>query len=271
MPELPEVETVVRTLEKQIKNQRIKKVDIYWDRIIVGDVSSFKKKLKGQHFRKFKRRGKYLIFVMDDLTLVTHLRMEGKFFQKNKRDTIEKHEHVVFEFEDGSQLRYHDTRKFGKMELVEKDIDLENFKELGPEPWDLKFNEIYCKKELAKRRGTIKQALLDQHFVAGVGNIYADEICFRMKVHPTRPCRKVTKKNREDLVIAVQEVLKRACECGGTTIRSYTSSLGITGRFQLEVQVHQREGEQCPKCGTIIKKMKVATRGTYYCPNCQKR
>lgn len=271
MPELPEVETVVRTLENQIQDEQIKKVKVLWDRIIVGDKKEFIRKLKGQHFRKFKRRGKYLIFEMDTLTLVCHLRMEGKFFYVDSNDKVQKHEHVLFELENGKQLRYHDTRKFGKMEIYPKEVDLSNFKNLGPEPWDSKFNEEYCKQELKKRKCSVKQALLDQSFVAGVGNIYADEICFQMGVHPAKLCSKLTKKNRADLIKATQDVLKRACELGGTTIRSYTSSLGVTGRFQLEVKVHQRENEKCLTCQTKIVKTKLATRGTYYCPKCQKR
>ncbi len=272
MPELPEVETVVRTLENQIKNERIKKVEVLWDRIIVGDVQAFKKQLKGQRFNEFKRRGKYLVFEMDTLSLVCHMRMEGKFFYVDKKSPIQKHEHVIIELENGKQLRYHDTRKFGKMEIYPKTINFDEFKNLGYEPWDKRFNEDYCKKELKRRKtATIKQVLLDQSFVAGVGNIYADEICFQMKVHPARRCQKITKRNREDLIVATRSVLKRACELGGTTIRSYTSSLGVTGRFQLEVLVHQREGQPCKVCGTPIVKTKVATRGTYYCPTCQKR
>lgn len=271
MPELPEVETVVRTLENQIHNEQIKKVEVLWDGIIVGNPKEFKKKLINQHFNRFDRRGKYLIFELDDCILLCHLRMEGKFFYVNRKEKVQKHEHVLFELYNGKQLRYHDTRKFGKMELLPKNIDVGLLKNLGPEPWDKDFNEEYVTKELKKRRGSIKQALLDQSFVAGVGNIYADEICFAMGVHPARLCSRITKRNREDLVIATRKILKRACELGGTTIRSYTSTLGVTGRFQLEVKVHQRAGQKCRICGTPIIKTKVATRGTYYCPKCQKR
>ncbi|MFV0479115.1 MAG: DNA-formamidopyrimidine glycosylase [Anaerorhabdus sp.] len=271
MPELPEVETVVRTLEHQIKGETIQAVHVLWDKIIVGDVEYFRKKLKGQSFRKFGRRGKYLIFELDDINLVCHLRMEGKFFYTEKVTPLQKHEHVVFQFKSGKELRYHDVRKFGKMELYPLSTDWTDFKGLGPEPWEKEFNSNYCKEALKNRKGSIKQTLLDQSFVAGVGNIYADEICFQMKVNPARSCQRLTEKNRNDLILATQQILKQACDAGGTTIRSYTSSLGVTGRFQLEVKVHQRKDQPCPVCKTKIKKTKVATRGTYYCPTCQKR
>ncbi|MEF9891795.1 MAG: DNA-formamidopyrimidine glycosylase [Anaerorhabdus sp.] len=271
MPELPEVETVVRTLEHQIKNQEITDVEVLWNRIIASDLDEFKTRIIGQHFREFKRRGKYLIFVLDDYILISHLRMEGKFFHEEKMKDTNKHMHVIFTLGSGKQLRYHDTRKFGRMELVPLDYDLVHFKGLGPEPWDEEFNKEYCYSELKKRSGPIKGALLDQSFVAGVGNIYADEICFAIGVDPRKSCKKMTKKNAEDLVEATKTILEHAISLGGTTIRSYTSSLGVTGRFQLEVKVHGKEHERCPRCNNEIKKIRVATRGTYYCPHCQKR
>lgn len=271
MPELPEVETVLRTLEHQIKKQEITEVDVRWERIIASDINEFKTKLIGQHFNDFKRRGKYLLFVLDDYLLISHLRMEGKYFLEDKSDPINKHIHVVFSLGNGKQLRYQDTRKFGRMELVPLTYDLKNFKNLGPEPWDDEFTSEACYKYLKKRSGPIKGALLDQSFVAGVGNIYADEICFAMGVDPRKSCKKITKKNAQDLVEATQAILEHAIQLGGTTIRSYTSSLGVSGRFQLEVKVHGKEHELCPRCQHEIKKIRVATRGTYYCPSCQKR
>lgn len=271
MPELPEVETVLRTLEYQIKDQEIVGIEVLWNRIIVGDVNEFKHQCIGQHFRNFKRRGKYLLFILDDFILVSHLRMEGKYFYSKSEEPLNKHIHVVFKLGNGMELRYQDTRKFGRMEIFDKETDLSKFKDLGPEPWDEGFTPEYCKQMLKKKSGPIKGALLDQSFVAGVGNIYADEICFKIGVDPRKPCKKMTKKNCEDLVQATRDTLARAIELGGTTIRSYTSSLGITGRFQLEVNVHGKLGEACPLCNREIKKIRVATRGTYYCPHCQKR
>ncbi|MEG0177331.1 DNA-formamidopyrimidine glycosylase [Anaerorhabdus sp.] len=271
MPELPEVETVLRTLEHQIQKQKIIDIDIRWDRIVQGDNDEFKQTLIGQEFVDFKRRGKYLLFIMNDCILVSHLRMEGKYFYVDKDTPVDKHTHVIFKLSNNLELRYNDTRKFGRMEILPKDTDLDTFKNLGYEPWDERLTSAYCKSVLRKRTGPIKGALLDQSFIAGIGNIYADEICFKMGVDPRKACKKITKKNCEDLIIATREILQRAIECGGTTIRSYTSSLGITGLFQLEVYVHGKKDEVCPVCGTPIKKIRVATRGTYFCPNCQKR
>ncbi len=271
MPELPEVETVVRTLENMIQDRRIEQIEVRWDKTVEGNTEEFKQKLLHQHFRSFKRRGKYLLFEMDDHTLCVHLRMEGKFFVQDPTEAISKHVHVIFLLDDGTQLRYHDTRKFGRMEIIAKSETYDDFKELGLEPFDSRLNVDYLN---AKRKGksiSLKQFLLDQHNIAGIGNIYADEICFRMKLHPATKVSRLSKQDLTHCIIAAQDVLASAIAKGGTTIRSYTSSLGVTGRFQLEIQVHAHEGEPCVRCNTPIKKIRHATRGTYFCPCCQKR
>lgn len=211
------------------------------------------------------------MFEMDDCTLCVHLRMEGKFFVQDPNEEISKHVHVIFTLDDKRQLRYHDTRKFGRMEILEKSENYDDFKGLGLEPFDERLNEEYLN---AKRKGksiSLKQFLLDQHNLAGIGNIYADEICFRMNLHPATKISRLSKKDLSNCIADTKEVLSEAINKGGTTIRSYTSSLGVTGRFQLEIQVHSRENEPCIRCGTPIKKIRHATRGTYFCPCCQKR
>lgn len=270
MPELPEVETVVRTLEKLIKNEEIIDVKIYWDNIIVGDIDEFKNKLIGQHFNDFKRRGKYLLFKLDDYYLMSHLRMEGKYFVFDDAHSKDKHSHVIFSFKSGRQLHYNDTRKFGKMELLAGDLDIKNIKGLGPEPFDDDFNLAYVRSVASKFKGPIKQLILDQHFVAGVGNIYADEILFEMAIDPESPANKLSDEDFNNMIVATRKILTKAIADGGTTIRSYTSSLGVSGRFQLSLNVHQRVNEKCKRCGGIILKKTVKTRGTYYCKKCQK-
>ena len=268
MPELPEVQTVLDTLQTKIKNRKIVDIKILYKPIVECSSRTFKTKLVGQHFRSFKRRGKYLLFEMDDVTLVSHLRMEGKYYVMKNNEPIDKHTHVIFYLDDNTELRYHDVRKFGRMELIEKDDDYRVFKDLGPEPFSREFNLEYCKNYIYKLNKPLKALLLDQSFVAGFGNIYADEVAFMMRVHPETLACKLTDNNLKDLIKHTRSILKKAIKKGGTTIRSYTSSLGVSGRFQLSLNVHTKE--KCPVCGSDIKKIRVAGRGTYFCPECQK-
>lgn len=268
MPELPEVQTVLDTLETKIKNRKIIDIKILYKPIVECAEKTFKKKLIGQHFRSFKRRGKYLLFEMDDITLVSHLRMEGKYFILDDKTPLNKHDHVIFYLDNGKQLRYNDVRKFGRMELIDKDSDYRDFKQLGPEPFSKEFNKEYCREYLSNKKLPIKQVLLEQSFVAGIGNIYADEILFAIKVNPKTLAYKLTDDEIKDLIKNTRAILKKAIKAGGTTIRSYTSSLGVTGRFQLSLNVHTMK--TCPVCGKDIKKITVGGRGTYYCEKCQK-
>lgn len=268
MPELPEVETVLRTLETKIKDRKIVDISVLYKPIIVNDIDYFKKCLIGQSFREFKRRGKYLLFEMDDITLVSHLRMEGKYYILTPNEPIDKHTHVIFTLDDGSELRYRDVRKFGRMELISKADNYDIFKELGPEPFDKKFNIAYVNKYLSNKNKPIKEVLLDQSFVAGIGNIYADEILFSIGVSPFRKANELSEEEKKNLIKETRAILKAAIKKGGTTIRSYTSSLGVTGMFQLSLKCHTLK--KCPLCGSSIIKTRIGGRGTYYCPNCQK-
>lgn len=269
MPELPEVETVVRTLEQQIMDCKILDVEVLYHKIIVGSSQAFIQKLKGQHFRSFSRRGKFLLFYMDDVLFVSHLRMEGKFYLQDPKEARNRHMHVIFHLNNGKELRYQDTRKFGRMEILPIDTDLNNFHALGPEPFSDEFNAAYIHEYRKKKKIPIKTLLLDQHFVAGIGNIYADEILFACGIRPSRSTKYLTKKDEEHLVLETRRILKEAIAAGGTTIRSYTSSFGVTGRFQLSCQIHAQK--QCAKCGhkAIIKW--IGGRSSYYCPICQKK
>lgn len=271
MPELPEVETVVRTLEHLIQGRRIDKIQINYDKIVDQNLDEFKNRLLNQHFNAFKRRGKYILFEMDDCTLVSHLRMEGKFYLKKAEDQWDKHTHLLFYLDDGSRLDYHDTRKFGRMEIIEKQIDYVDFKELGPEPFWESFNEEYIHSNTQNKNTALKALLLDQHFVAGVGNIYADEICFQMGLHPLFKVKNLTRPKRRKLIEATRAVLHKAILAGGSTVRSYTSSLGVSGLFQLQIEVYGRANEPCTRCGTPLKRITVVQRGTCFCPVCQRK
>ncbi len=267
MPELPEVETVLRTLETQIKDRKIIDIKVFYSPI-VEDEHHFKSSLINQHFKEFIRRGKFLIFKMDDVAFYSHLRMEGKYYLLTDKDPIDKHTHVIFYLDNGIELRYHDVRKFGRMGLIPYKDNYDQFKNLGPEPFSDSFNDIYIKDYLKNIKKPIKEVLLDQSFVAGIGNIYADEILWAIRVNPNRAANKLRKHEIAELIVQTRIILNNAIKAGGTTIRSYTSSLGVTGRFQLSLNCHTKT--VCGRCNNEIKKIRIGGRGTYYCPKCQK-
>ena len=269
MPELPEVETVKNTLKKQVLKKQIVLASVYWDNIIASPSSKeFSEKITNQVINDIHRRGKWLMFELDDYFLLSHLRMEGKYFIRNKGDKRNKHEHVVFTFADDSELRYHDTRKFGKMYLIEKEevFNQKPLNELGLEPWDDNLTVDYLKSKF--RSKPVKSELLNQSIIVGIGNIYADEILFLSKINPLTLASDLTDNNLLDIIKYTKEVLEKAIELGGTTVKSYTSSEGVHGRFQNELLVHTKE--VCPVCDSKIEKITVGGRGTYYCKNCQK-
>ena len=269
MPELPEVETVKETLKKRLLKQRITSVKILYDGIIATDINSFKKNIVNQEIINITRRGKFLIFELTDFYLVSHLRMEGKYFIKSINDEINKHEHIIFYFDDFT-LRYHDTRKFGKMYLVDKDkLNIDTpLSKLGYEPWDKALNSKYLKEKFTCNIA-IKTLLLDQSIIAGIGNIYADEILFKSRINPLKKGCDLEKKELDRIIQNTKIVLEQGIKNKGTTIHSF-SSLGITGDNQNHLLVHTRVGEKCFNCGNLIIKTKVNGRGTYYCPICQK-
>ncbi len=273
MPELPEVETVVRGLREKVVGRIIRKVNIYYENIIeYPDVCSFQEKIKNQKINEINRYGKWIIFVLDNYYLLSHLRMEGKYFLKPKGATLEKHEHVSFVLDNDMELRYMDVRKFGKMQLIEKENinKIGPFLEMGLEPWDKKLNTLYLKEKFLRKKLPIKSCLLDQRIIVGIGNIYADEILFLSKINPLKEANSLSLEELERIIDNTKLVLEKAIEKGGTTIRSYTSLNGIHGLFQQELYVHSKEGQKCLICGSDILKIKVGGRGTYYCPKCQK-
>jgi len=271
MPELPEVETVKNGLLKKVKNKKITKCQVLYEGIIAyPNHQEFVKNITNKTIKDITRRGKFLIFDLDDFYLISHLRMEGKYFIKEPSEKITKHDHVIFTLNNQEQLRYNDTRKFGKMHLVKKDeLNLTPISKLGLEPWDQKLTNEYLKEKLNKKKA-IKTLLLDQSIITGIGNIYADEILFLSKINPELPGNKLTDKNLKDIIENTKIILEKAISLGGTTIHTYTAVDGITGRFQQELLVHGKKDEPCPNCHNKIIKIVVNTRGTYYCPNCQK-
>ena len=273
MPELPEVETVKESLKLRLNKKKITKARVFWDNIIAyPNKDEFIKEITEQTINDVKRRGKFIIFDLDDFYLLSHLRMEGKYFFKTKNDEINKHEHVIFDLDDGTELRYMDTRKFGKMYLIKKeDIDkIGPLVKLGLEPWDDNLTSEYLLDKYKKKKLPIKTVLLDQSIITGIGNIYADEILFLSKINPLKKACLLSDEELSNIIKYTRQILSEAIKKGGSTIRSYTSVNGVHGLFQQELLVHTKENTPCKNCGTTILKIKVNGRGTYYCPNCQK-
>lgn len=275
MPELPEVETVRRTLEALVVGKKIERVTVMLPKMIKlpQESAQFREALIGQEIKGIGRRGKFLIFRTTDFSLVSHLRMEGRYGLFNSDEPVAKHTHVIFHFDDGTELRYSDVRKFGTMHLFKKGDEHKEqpLADLGPEPFSDGFTVKDLKIRLAKTRRNIKTTLLDQRVVAGLGNIYVDETLFKAKIHPERAADSLTDEEINVLHQKIIETLAEAVEKGGSTVRSYVNSLGQIGMFQLELFVYGRRGEDCRLCKTPLERIVVGGRGTVFCPVCQKK
>ena len=273
MPELPEVETVRRGLEKLILGKKISSVEIRYPKMIKTDLDEFQKEVPGQIVESMGRRGKYLLFCLTDKVLISHLRMEGKYFYYPDQVPERKHAHVFFQFEDGGTLVYEDVRKFGTMELLAPELLDAYFvsKKLGPEPTEQDFDlEIFI-GALKKSKKPIKSHLLNQTLVAGLGNIYVDEVLWRAKVHPSRTSKSLSAQEARKVHDQTIEVLGQAVEKGGSSIRTYTNAFGEDGTMQDFHQVYDKAGQACSRCGSMIEKIQLGGRGTHFCPKCQRR
>lgn len=274
MPELPEVETVRKTLEQLVCGKTIRQVDVRLPRLIKrpDDAALFASLLEGRTILGVGRRGKYLRIFLDGWTLVSHLRMEGRYGLYQAEDPVEKHTHVIFRFADGTELRYKDVRQFGTMHLFEQGQDLIEppLDKLGLEPLDPAFTRKAFRETIAGRSTRIKPLLLDQRHIAGLGNIYVDEALHRAGIHPERTADSLSAKELNKLHEAIVAVLGEAVEAGGSSVKSYVNGQGEMGMFQLRLMAYGRNGEPCRQCGTIIVKTVVGGRGTHYCPACQK-
>ena len=273
MPELPEVETIKETLKRKLINHKIVGISIRYPNLIEYPSSKdFEKEIVGETIHNLDRRGKWILFELDHYYLLSHLRMEGRYLFRNPNEPTQKHEHISFLLDDGVELRYKDTRKFGRMHLIEKEklYQQKPLCELGLEPWNETLNAKYLKTKLKSKSIPIKTTLLDQSIITGIGNIYANEILFLSKINPMKSSNRLTLKELDTIIQNTQKVLEEAIHRGGTTIRSYEASEGVHGRFQQNLYVHGKQGELCSFCSTQIIKTTVGGRGTYYCPNCQK-
>ncbi|SEM97571.1 DNA-formamidopyrimidine glycosylase [Lihuaxuella thermophila] len=274
MPELPEVETVKRTLKKLIVGKTIQDVSVYLPRIIrrPDDVELFRHHLTGTTITDVRRRGKFLKINCDPWVLVSHLRMEGKYRLAEQDEPLEKHTHVLFHFTDGTELRYRDVRQFGTMDLFrlgEEDHHLPLAK-LGPEPLSEDFTPEWLLKTLPEKKSKIKAVLLNQEYLAGLGNIYVDESLHLAGLHPERNASSLSPEEIRRLYHAIRKTLADAVEAGGSSVRSYLNGQGEMGMFQLKIQVYGRKGEPCNRCGHPIQRIVVAGRGTHLCAECQR-
>ena len=269
MPELPEVETVRQTLKNFELNQKIENIVVYYDNIVDGDTDQFITTLKYQSIIDIKRIGKYMIFELENNAFVSHLRMEGKYYYVKRDEPVQKHCHLIFQFDNGMDLRYYDVRKFGRLQLVDKMNyqKLPPLNKLGKEPFDLSGKEFY--KSIISSQLPIKTVLLDQTTIAGLGNIYANEVLFRCKIHPRTKASNLSLNKCQLIIEKSIEVLNEAISQGGTTIRSFSSN-GIHGLFTQQLNVHGKYNEPCPCCGKPIYKRKINGRSAYYCTKCQK-
>ena len=272
MPELPEVETVKNIILPLIKGKTIDYVDVYFDRLILSNLEDFKNKLKGKTILDLQRYGKYLFFMLsDNLVLINHLRMEGKWRYSKDKNPRGKYTTALFFFKDGTSLAFNDTRKFGIMYLstINEYKNLEMIKKLGIEPTRVDSSMYATLKEKLHKNKTLKELLLDQTIFCGIGNIYADEIAFACKLSPFMKGKDLTDNDIKNICINAKRILNEAIQCGGSTIHSFHPSEGVDGRMQVNLKCYGHEGQPCPNCGTIFHKEFLGGRGTTFCPNCQ--
>jgi formamidopyrimidine-DNA glycosylase len=287
MPELPEVETVRLQLLHKVLNKPITKIEVFHDKA-VGNDKTFKKVLIGKKISDIRRIGKLLIFDFvkeKDLFLLAHLRMTGQFFYVDSKGTLggghsendtdgenlpHKHTRIAIHFKDKSTLYFNDMRLFGYINIADADAVEKAIARFGQEPIDPNFNNEKFTDILSKRKTSIKAVLLNQTLVAGLGNIYVDEALFTAKVRPTRLANEVTKKEAVSIAKASGDIMNKAIAVGGTTFQHFKDTGGETGNYTDFLKVFGKQNTPCPVCGTKIKKIKVAGRGTHYCPNCQK-
>lgn len=270
MPEKPEVITVVNSLKRYLLGKTIQSVDVFWNAIIsYPNVPTFQEEMKQEQIHDITCRGKWIVISLTNYLLLIHLRMEGKFFFRKTGTPRSKHEHILFHLTDGEDFRFCDTRKFGRIVLVSKAdaYSREPLCSLGLEYYDANLTPDYLLEHFKTKRIPIKTTLLDQTIIAGIGNIYDDEILFATKINPYQPTYQITKKEATAIIDATRSVLDHAVSLGGTTIKSFTSEEGVHGLFQNELQIHGMK--TCPVCNTTVRKVMIGGRGTYYCPKCQ--
>jgi formamidopyrimidine-DNA glycosylase len=271
MPELPEVETVARGLRSALPGRRIAEVRCHFTGIVTTDARRFQQELLGKTVDHVLRHGKYLFLLFADGGGVAfHLRMTGQALLVPEREPADRHTHLEVLFRGWRQkLVYRDVRKFGRFELLSAGVEeFVRAKGLGPDALRISAGELYAR--LRGTRRSLKAALLDQRILAGLGNIYTDEILFRQRLSPLRPCSSLSRRKAASLAAAIGDVLAEAIEAQGSSISDYVDARGQQGRFQESLQVYGRAGEPCPRCGTTLTGGRVAGRSTSWCRRCQR-
>ncbi len=270
MPELPEVETIRTDLDKHLRGRKIIGIKIPDGRVIKHPSPKiFKKRLTGDSFLNVKRRAKFLLLPLrSGSLLLVHLGMAAWLRYFKGRPS--KYCRVLFKLDNGRYLEFGDKRIFGKLRLLSRPEDHPGLGLLGPEPLSKDFSLVWFKKALSKRKTKIKALLLNQNFIAGIGNIYAQEALFRAGIHPERRANQLRGGEIKKLHLAIRRVLKEGISHRGTSVDSYVDGFGRKGSFQFRLRVYGRENEACLRCRTPIKKKTIGQRGTYFCPGCQK-
>ncbi|MGE5554235.1 MAG: bifunctional DNA-formamidopyrimidine glycosylase/DNA-(apurinic or apyrimidinic site) lyase [Betaproteobacteria bacterium] len=274
MPELPEVETVRRSLLPKLVGHTITGVEIFWPRAVrYPSPEAFAEAIRGRRVEDVERRGKHLIIrLAGDRHLVVHLRMTGRLLYRNEGDEVSPYTTVLFHLDRGKALHFMDVRKFGVLHLVgaAEWERVQSLRRLGVEPLSVEFTPAYLASVLDKGRGPVKGRLLDQAKIAGLGNIYADEALHRAGIFPGRPAGSLSKAEVRRLHDAIREVITEGIAYRGTSVRDYVDGDGRAGAFQERLRVYRRTGRPCLRCATPIQRTVIAGRGTFYCPRCQK-
>ena len=266
MPELPEVETTKTSLlpliDQKVISVQVRESRLRWP--IPEDIE----KIKGQKLLKLTRRSKYILAEFEHDTMLWHLGMSGSFRLCDANTELRKHDHLIIQFED-AELRYHDPRRFGCILWLDPNSQSKLIDTLGPEPLSDAFNAEYLAEKFKKKNVGAKVAIMDNHIVVGVGNIYATESLFNLGIHPAQPASSLSRVQIENLVIEVKRILKQAIDLGGSTLRDYTNAMGENGYFQQTLLAYGRAGEMCINCETTLENLKLGQRASVFCPQCQ--
>ncbi len=270
MPELPEVETVARGLRSLLIGRTFVNAFVGWPRTIARPgADEFPKAIVGRRVVSVGRRGKYVVIELDQGFLLVHLKMSGRLQVVPADELVDKHVHLLLDLDNRWQLRFRDERKFGRVYLVEDPVEVTA--ELGPEPLSDDFTLAEFRRLLARRKGRLKPLLLNQHFLAGVGNIYADEALYDARLHPLRSADSLTPDEQARLYRSIRSVLSSAVESRGTTLSDggYTDASGQMGGYQERIAVYGRGGRPCLRCQSTIERMVIGGRSAHFCPRCQ--
>ena len=267
MPELPEVETIKNELLPCVIGRSISGVTLFWERMLrQPSLAEFYCRISGQKITGVTRRGKYLIFSLSGGDyLIVHLKMSGSLLIG--KDTPPKYTRAIVHLDDGTSIFFRDPRKFGKMQLIKDRSIILN--KLGPEPLEPDFTPELLTQRLLKRKAPIKSVLIDQNFIAGIGNMYADEALFAAGIHPLKLADSLSREEAKKLHRAIQDVLKAAIGDKGASVNTYFRPGGETGTAHFQFRVAHRGGKPCPVCGTAIERIPIRQRGSYFCPQCQ--